>query len=101
MLTASASVILREVSQVSDSAVEKSACRKASSMTGNASSMFFVSRLIPLKNMRIDQNKALVEKKVLIHPLNYSVNLMSPPGPFTFLAIVHHVMFDLREPSIS
>jgi hypothetical protein len=96
MLTASASVILREVSRVSDLSVKKRACRKASSMIGNASSMFFVSRLIPLMT-RIDQNNALVKVKVYVHPLNYSVNLMSPPGPFTLLAIVHYTMFDLRK----
>lgn len=74
--------------------MKNSTNRNTSSMIGIPRSMLFVIRLIPLE---IDKSDGKI-KMVLVcaHSLDYCVNLMSSFRSFSFSAVVHYAMLDLK-----
>lgn len=72
--------------------------RKASSMIGRASSMLFVSLLIPLEEKERpslwDKTQAEDANRYL-HPFDDSIDLMPPFCPLAFFTVEHHPMLDL------
>jgi hypothetical protein len=74
--------------------MKDSTYRNASSTIGIARSILLVIRLIPLEIDRSDGSMKMV--LAYAHPLNYCVKLMSSFCSFSFIAVVHYTMLDLK-----
>ncbi len=72
--------------------------RNASSMIGNASSIFLVKRLIPLCTRQSASSQTYNVPR--LHALHNSIHLVSPLRPLALLLIKHDVELDLKLVSL-